>query len=613
MKRFELLNKKNLIIILSISFCSELLFNFFLKNNLTVNSYPLWSPVISFFQIYCLIRLIDYSKYPLRLKRFLEKRKWFQDHFFGDLKSPLFISIFRIFFALICLSLVFQILNESYLDFKYYLYLNQLNVIEFLHYFWIFILLLVLLGSRRRAIYVINFFLCYYFFEGNVGDLMLKIAAFWSIFLIPQGPIYLKLKDTKFSSFLGFSKKKRFLTPLWAVFLMGINLSFIVTIAGVFKALDPVWLEGLGFYYAFLQPWIRVPESTFLLNEKWFVYSMNYLGIIFETLALFFFPFKKTRPLSIFLLFCFLILVLYPLRIDPVAPAGLVLLLGILSMQDISFANVKSYKTSSSERKIDTKFLIIALSIFLMQFSIITLQRGIFSLKYPYTSKPFQLNKAGLKTKEINSTIEINQSNNLINLKNSFISIPKRILKFILKYKVVNYGSIFTHQHSLVRSVYFIDAYTENEKLTPFKVYNNDGSIHPEGLRAGFLRPLNIHVVYGQLGVIYHKLTLSKNLSTLNDSDFFLLERLFHFAKVRMNKKNIHSSIIKYHIRIYSINVPDDYAGIYQTISNDNYAEISYDVITKKFKIINIKGKSRDFRKINISSFKSGDIIFNPF
>ena len=189
--------------------------------------------------------------------------------------------------------------------------------------------------------------------------------------------------------------------------------------------------------------------------------------------------------------------------------------------------------------------------------------------------------------------MEINQSNYLINLKNSFISIPKRILKFILKYKVVNYGSIFTHQHSLVRSVYFIDAYTKNEKFTPFKVYNNDGSIHPEGLRAGFLRPLNIHVVYGQLGVIYHKLTLSKNLSTLNDSDFFLLERLFHFAKVSMNKKNIHSSIIKYHIRIYSINVPDDYVGIYQTISNDNYVEISYDPKTKKFEIIILRKAQR--------------------
>ena len=51
----------------------------------------------------------------------------------------------------------------------------------------------------------------------------------------------------------------------------------------------------------------------------------------------------------------------------------------------------------------------------------------------------------------------------------------------------------------------------------------------------------------------------------------------------------------------------------YLDTSDDNYVEISYDVSTKKFEIINIKGKSRDFRKINISSFKSGDIIFNPF
>ena len=73
------------------------------------------------------------------------------------------------------------------------------------------------------------------FFEGNVGDLMLKIAAFWSIFLIPQGPIYLKLKDTKFSSFLGFSKKKKIFHTFMGSFPNGDKpLFFIVTIAGVY-------------------------------------------------------------------------------------------------------------------------------------------------------------------------------------------------------------------------------------------------------------------------------------------------------------------------------------------------------------------------------------------
>ena len=97
---------------------------------------------------------------------------------------------------------------------------------------------------------------------------MLKIAAFWSIFMIPQGPIFLKAGRSKLSAFFGFDNEISIITPLWSVFLLGINLSLIITIAGIYKALDPVWLEGLGFYYSFLQPWDKSPGVYFSSRSK---------------------------------------------------------------------------------------------------------------------------------------------------------------------------------------------------------------------------------------------------------------------------------------------------------------------------------------------------------
>ena len=614
MKFSDYINKKAALYILSVIVFLEGTLYFISGNREGIIIPPFVSFLFSVSQVICLL-IICHHFIPrfVELRKTIENKSWYKAHLFGDLKSPLFISFFRISHAFSCIWLILQIINEGYIDLKFFDNTDQtLFIITFFHYFWLFILVLILFGTRRRTVYLMHFILSCYFFDSNIGDLMLKMAAFWTIFMIPQGPIYLRLKKSIPSIIFGFDNKIPIITPLWSVFLLGINLSFLITIAGLYKALDPVWLEGLGFYFAFLQPWIRVPESTFLLDQKWFILVMNYLGIIFETLALFLFPFKRLRPISIFFMFCFLILVLYPLRIDPVAPAGLVILVAILSMQNIPWIRKSNrQQTNTKTVKLDTTYFVLASTLIFAQFIVASLI-SFKTLKYPFTKYPFDLTT---KT-DISEPQEIKHENNDYNLfsnfKNRVINNKMLIIRFIYKFRVIEYSPIFTYNHSFARSAYYIDAYSENEKFTPFSLYNADGTIDPNGLRAGFLRPLGAHTVYGQLGIMFHKIALSRSLSSFNDSDIFLLKRLFHFADVKMKQKNKLEIITDYHIRIYGIDIPDDYIGYFNGIDEKNYLEISYDSNTNFFRLINIPDKARDFSKLNISLFKEGIIKFNP-
>ena len=216
----------------------------------------------------------------------------------------------------------------------------QYNIIYFQHILWFIALILILFGTNFRIIYIANFLLTYTLLEGNIGDVMLKISAFWMIFILPVNHYYIRVR---FLWLLGLSKANPNHSQKWAVFLLGVNISFIVTISGIFKLLDPVWFNGLGFYYSYLQPWIHVKWTVFILDYEWLVYAMNYIAIVFESLPFFLFFFKKTRLISFLFMLCFIGLVNFPLRIDPVGPAGIVILSAVCSILDFNKLKIKSF------------------------------------------------------------------------------------------------------------------------------------------------------------------------------------------------------------------------------------------------------------------------------
>ena len=261
-----------------------------------------------------------FDKYLNKLKSVLPKYK-----------STYWIDVYRISHSLIVLILAIQLIEL--IPFTYY---NEddllLNNLKYLHYFWILISVLIFLGTQSRFIFIIYFILNYHLLGGNIGDYMLKVSSFWMVFIIPSFNFVLKCYGFKI---LGFSIKGKKVDTSWAMFLFGLNISFIITISGIFKLIDPVWISGYGFYYAYIQPWIHVEWTSFIVNSEAFVLFMNYTALLFESSVFFLYIFSKTRTLSILFMFGFILLVNFPLRIDPVGPAGLTSLFALLSFYKI--------------------------------------------------------------------------------------------------------------------------------------------------------------------------------------------------------------------------------------------------------------------------------------
>ena len=168
MKFNDCFNKKSVIYILIISVLFEALIHFIPNNeNIILNSQFL-NLFFSSLQLICLILICSHfisSLFNFRINT--ENNYWIKDQLFGELKSPIFLSFFRILHALICMWLIVQIINEGYIDFKFFGNSDQnLFIITFFHYFWLLLLFFILLGTRRREIYLIHFILsCYFFFH----------------------------------------------------------------------------------------------------------------------------------------------------------------------------------------------------------------------------------------------------------------------------------------------------------------------------------------------------------------------------------------------------------------------------------------------------------------
>jgi len=278
-----------------------------------------------------------YKKYFSKLDKILQSL----NDKFPEIKYPKVLSIYRLSHCICCLTLSCYLIEL--IPFTFYKEIQgnpvQINILYLQHILWILALTSILFGTNLRLIYIANFLLTYTLLDSNIGDVMLKISAFWMIFILPSNHYCVRANCLWF---LGLSMTNPNHSEKWAVYLLGVNISFIITISGIFKLLDPVWFSGLGFYYSYLQPWIHVKWTVFILDYEWLVYAMNYIAIVFESLPFFLFFFKKTRFLSFIFMLCFIGLVNFPLRIDPVGPAGIVILIAVFTILDFEKVRLKS-------------------------------------------------------------------------------------------------------------------------------------------------------------------------------------------------------------------------------------------------------------------------------
>ena len=118
------------------------------------------------------------------------------------------------------------------------------------------------------------------------------------------------------------------------VYLFIVNFGFILFSAGIFKAWDPLWEEGIGFAATFNLTWIRVPWIPDMPPTSGLSQFMNYGALVMEMGYLFTLIFRRTRILSLLMLLPFFLSLIFPLRIDMIGwiGAGFILLQASISL-----------------------------------------------------------------------------------------------------------------------------------------------------------------------------------------------------------------------------------------------------------------------------------------
>jgi len=196
-------------------------------------------------------------------------------------------------------------------------------------------------------------------------------------------------------------------------------------------------------------------------------------------------------------------------------------------------------------------------------------------------------------------------------LRSKYIKFKYNILNIINSpFSIITYPSIFGFNHSFARGTYQIFSEKDERSYETIKVFDENGFVPEGGDRSGFLKPLNLHVVYGQLGIIYHKIIKYKQLSSLNESDLLLLKQLFSFSNHRYVKK-FRNKPNKSTLFLNLIRVPDFYTGYFNGVNKKNCIILTHDHITDKTTIKYLPDLNISYNNILYPLFQNKDIIFD--
>lgn len=242
---------------------------------------------------------------------------------FNEKVDAVGLSLFRMFYAII----LFCELKQLY-SFRHVLYdkepfslIGELDV-SFLFKFWFIVVLMLLIGLFTRLATILNYIFSviifssaitfeYHVFYAYVGInfllLFLPVSRVLSLDSLLQ-----KLKYTTLGKPFQVDRKILKINYVVPVFV-AIGLVYFDSIFHKFSS--KMWMDGLGVWLPSSLPMITWNDTSFLLNQKWLMLFLGYLVLVFETVFIFLFWFKKFR-FPFFLLgtfFHFGILIAYPI------------------------------------------------------------------------------------------------------------------------------------------------------------------------------------------------------------------------------------------------------------------------------------------------------------
>lgn len=209
-----------------------------------------------------------------------------------------YLYYFRICYSLICLITSLQ--HYSLIEYG----LESHNIVNELINFEANFITLKTISYLLSTIYITSILLLLFNVNTRVQFLILFIIG---SFVIPFSLETFLKNIINFGCMLisnnAWKEKKHSEFDSSAIFLIGLCLTIISTFAGLYKALDPVWLNSLGLYYTLNIPFFMPRPLWFLLDYKLIILSLNWVVIIAESLALPLFLFKNTRSIAILILF----------------------------------------------------------------------------------------------------------------------------------------------------------------------------------------------------------------------------------------------------------------------------------------------------------------------
>jgi hypothetical protein len=504
--------------------------------------------------------------------------KLFNHSLFTRKANALILSLFRISYSLILLIIALQV--KQYLVMRFSIEYEYLGLIKVGWYLWIFSLVMMLLGVGGRVFYIISFLCIPYYLDGTVGTQLSRIAGFWLIFM---GTTNIK-ELTLSSKFKFFKKINKYAPPslFWPVYLMGLNMVMIVSTAGLSKLLDPFWLNGTGFYYSFMQPWLKYSFMSPLLNYEAIMIAMSYLTIVSEIFVVLFLI-KKTRLLGYGLIVSMYLLLTFVLRIDPIGPMGLCISFGLLSIvpeiaTKFNYSSKNDIEKRNSENySINLLYKVVGIyCVFMMIvicFNTIPLTPSFY--QYPKIVRPYYL----VDSKEYNVDEEVENANKtkVINYFNSFLTtIPKPYLG--------GFYAPFNFHHFLGRIFYKIDLKdNKGEYIDIFDadiIFNEDGTTNFFGPSGFILRPRVLQNRMWALQEIYYKLCKDNNEASLSLNNIELIKSLSVFYKEK------YKTMSEIDIYIKVIEVPYSFQGNLKKWESKNWTKLlTYNIESFEIKV----------------------------
>lgn len=511
--------------------------------------------------------------------------------------NPELMPLVRILYGTLCLISAIQHFSLIPYGIEPYNFLKWgIQTPSFLAYalasIYIISLIFIIIGYKIRLAFIVLFISGGAVIPFSLEIFVKNIFNFYAMFIPTH--IWLGINTVKSKKYTG-----------WPLLLMGLSYAILMTSAGVFKIIDPVWQKGLGLYYSLNIPFFAPKYLWWILENKFLMQILNIITLLFELVALPLILFKKTRFLAVLSLVglgLFLTFIMEGIGIM----GGPIVLVGCLAMFALTTypKNFKRNFFNAIIFNLDKKVLgknwgaPLWLGVFVFWWTL----TGVYTNFYNEARNSLNFSPPKYGNFIVNEKPLLNNKSpisvRLAYLQNIFSSIrPSREWEPVWTLQLFNYHHLFDR---VFFRIIFKDQHGNQKELIKF--FDEDGAISWEQPLPG-----NEKFILSAFRMMDELRTLQFNsegkISNAADKEFM---GLILYCK-NLDEAN-NSEFKTATIQIKQIFQPYNYKGDYKPWENSKWLDFyQYNFISKEVKL-NTKIPVYDYSKLQIDAFSQGVI-----